>query len=999
FTNLQAQYFGRNKPRYQKFDFEVYESPHFEVYHYLENEDLRHQLTQYSEDWYLLHQAILQDTFRHKNPILFYNNHADFQQTNAISGSLSVGTGGVTEGFKNRVVMPITPSHQQTHHVLGHELVHAFQYHLLTTGDSTSLRSIQNLPLWLVEGLAEYLSIGRVDAHTAMWMRDAVLRDDVPTIKELANPRYFPYRYGQAFWAFLTGTYGDGIIRPFFIETAKVGLEAAIQLVLKTNIETLSGRWVSALETQYGSVASSGKERKVGKRILFADNAGRMNISPVISPNGKYVVFFSEQRLFSLDLYLAEAINGKIVRRLASTTREGHIDDFSSLESAGTWSPDSRRFALVAFKKGQQILLIKDIRTGKTLEEIEIEGVPAISNPAWSPDGKKILFTGLVDGQSDLYMVQLKNKKVTQLTNDEWSTVQANWSPNGEQIVFATDQISRQNGRTFGKWTFNLATLDLASRDINPISVFPGADNLNPLFDAEGNILFLSNRDGYRNIYRYKVAEEQVDQLTDLMTGVSGITPYSPALSVARKRDRLVFSHYSNNQYAIYQTAIKNLTQRPVSALDVDMTAATLPVANGDHKDVVSGNLAKLDLLQPLEDNLFKEKKYVPKFRLDHVGGGAGVGIAAGNAFGNPTALAGGVDMLFSDILGNNQLYTGLSLNGEIQDLGGQLVYINRKNKIAWGARLSHIPFRTGQSFLGGIDTLNLGDGLQVPAQLVVADLWRIFEDQAGVFAQWSLSKTQRFELGGAFTRYSYRIDRFNNYYDEFGRLLVQERERIDAPDGFNLLSVNAAFVGDNSYFGIASPLQGYRYRLAAEKFFGEWDFYRLTADFRKYQYLKPISLAFRALHFGNYGQTNGQLINSQFVGNPIFVRGYGINAFDRFQEWGLDIDQLTGSKLLVTNFEIRLPFTGPERLSAISSKFLFSELALFVDGGLTWDSFDEFRNDPEQINSVRPQPILSTGLSLRVNLFGALIVEPYYAFPIQQNTRGVFGLNIVPGW
>ena len=176
--SLEAQYFGRNKPNYETFEFEVLRSPHFTLYHYLRNEALAGQFLGQAEEWYSLHQHVLRDTIKESNPIVLFGNHADFQQTNTIGGNIGVGTGGVTEAFKNRVVMPIAMSNQQTHHVLGHELVHAFQYNMILNGDSTSMRNLGNLPLWMIEGLAEYLSIGGVDAHTAMWMRDAVLHDD-----------------------------------------------------------------------------------------------------------------------------------------------------------------------------------------------------------------------------------------------------------------------------------------------------------------------------------------------------------------------------------------------------------------------------------------------------------------------------------------------------------------------------------------------------------------------------------------------------------------------------------------------------------------------------------------------------------------------------------------------------------------------------------------------------------------------------------------------------
>ena len=75
-----GQYFGKNKPRYTNFDFKVTNSPHFEVYSYLRKKDEVEKLIQWSEIWYDHHEHILNDTFNHHNPLVFYNNHADFQQ-------------------------------------------------------------------------------------------------------------------------------------------------------------------------------------------------------------------------------------------------------------------------------------------------------------------------------------------------------------------------------------------------------------------------------------------------------------------------------------------------------------------------------------------------------------------------------------------------------------------------------------------------------------------------------------------------------------------------------------------------------------------------------------------------------------------------------------------------------------------------------------------------------------------------------------------------------
>ncbi|WP_370687716.1 basic secretory protein-like protein [Pedobacter deserti] len=212
---VNAQYFGQNRVRYKNEKFKVLQTPHFELYYYLKNEKMVKKFAEDAETWYKMHQEVFRDTFFKKNPIILYNNHPDFQQTTALQGEVGVGTGGVTEAFKNRVIMPVMELNNQTRHVLGHELVHAFQYHILLEKDSMGLENISQIPLWMIEGMAEYLSVGKVDAFTSMWMRDALLNRDIPSLKDLTNSnKYFPYRYGQAFWTFIGSRYGDTTIVP-----------------------------------------------------------------------------------------------------------------------------------------------------------------------------------------------------------------------------------------------------------------------------------------------------------------------------------------------------------------------------------------------------------------------------------------------------------------------------------------------------------------------------------------------------------------------------------------------------------------------------------------------------------------------------------------------------------------------------------------------------------------------------------------------------------------
>lgn len=1013
-----AQYFGRNKPRYEKFDFRVYQSPHFDVYNYLPEKGPVQEVATWAEQWYQLHQAILQDTFSARNPIILYADHADFQQTNTISGSIGVGTGGVTEAFKNRVVMPLTQSKQQTHHVLGHELVHAFQYNMILGGDSTNIENLGNLPLWMVEGLAEYMSIGRFDAHTSMWMRDAVLNDDVPSFRDLDKmDKYFPYRWGQVFWAFITGLYGDEVIEPLFMLTAKYGFDAACDTLFNVKSKELSDLWVSSIKKYYGDFIGERKENPAGRSLLSKENAGRINIAPVLSPDGKYVIFLSEKNLFTTDLFLASAANGDIIRLVASTARDGHIDEFDYIESAGTWSPDSKQFAFVGVSKGDNILIIKEAFSGKTVEEYFLEGVPAFRNPAWSPDGKSIVVSGMVDGITDLFQLDLRSKKVKRLTNDDYAELLPAWSDDGRYIAYSTDRLSQRQGRNNGKWTFNLATYDVAGGYSTDIEVFPGADNLNPVFDVDGNLIFLSNRDGYRNIYRYEPQSGKVYQLTDLLTGASGITSYAPAITVSRseRRNRFLYTHFYEGDYAIYSAKPEDFLNVEVDPEKVDFTAAMLPHFNKKASTVVDNQLEQIDTLPGAGSLVFSEEKYKPKFRLDFASGGGGVGV--GNFFGPMAGAAGAVNLYFSDMLGDHQLFTSLTMNGELVDVAGSVAYLNQKNRIGWGVSYSHFPFyRTTGDVLLGLDTLQDNNGFLYPVWHYQRLDLRNFEDQVSVFAQYPFSTILRLEGGANYAFYYSRLNSVDTYVDIFTlQTLMVDREKLDpVTSGVPFLrgqiaSAYAALIGDNSFFGVASPLKGHRYRLGVGKYYngfgsreymGDIDLWSFTADYRHYLRLSPVTLAARVTYHGFYGDNSERFIQ-QNLGFPWNVRGYFSNAsLDILRDNGKSTEILTGSKMLLASAEVRLPFTGPERLSLIRSRVFFTEISVFFDGGLAWDTGVELR-DPESKEwfSATASPVFSTGVSLRVNLFGALILEPYYAFPLMKETRGVFGINFTPGW
>jgi Tol biopolymer transport system component len=973
-----AQYFGRNKVQYRSFKFQVLKTEHFDIYYYPEEAEGAAIVARMAERWRWRLTRFFSHDLRGRQALILYAAPAHFRQTNAIEGLVGEGTGGATEALKRRIVLPMAGSLADTDHVLGHEMVHAFQFDM-TGADPResefSLPGILQFPLWFAEGMAEYLSIGPVHAQTAMWLRDAALTEKLPHVKDLDDPKLFPYRWGHAFWAYIGATYGDRAVVSLLRSAANPRFDmTGFALQLGTTPDALTEGWHKSIRAAIDLMRADLPELSSQPRLLISEDngAGRLNVGPRVSPDGRYIAFFSEKDRFSVDLYLASTETGKIERKLVETATDPHFDSLQFLNSAGAWRPDGRELVVTAVRAGRPVLAFIDPRNGKVQREIVLPELDDAMNPAWLPDARSLVVSGNRGGLTDLYQVELPSGRVTALTSDPFADLEPVVSPDGKTIVFVTERYSTDLEQ-LRPGALRLARLDLATKAVHPIQAFLEGKHLSPQISADGKMVtFIADPDGVSNLYRIGIEGGPVLRLTAMVTGIAGITTTSPALSFAPGTGRLAFSVFERDGHAVYLLDEKDtvamvppeVSRRAASITATAPVSSLLSRATGDVARLLDDPVRGL----PLPGAPTESLPYKRGLKLDAIS--QPMVYAGVNSFGG--FIGGSMAALFSDMLGDRILAADATLASDVDDLGGGFTYINRRHRWNWAASLRVDPYRGGY-----LDFEDSADGTTTTVREVVErQIYR-----GGSFATaFPFSTSTRFELAGSANMVAFNRDVRERVYNRATEELVSRNDYEETlAKSLRLGEVRVALVHDSSFYGATSPILGRRWRFETRSTRGSLQFNTAVADWRQYLMpVRPVTVAFRALHVGRYGRDAEHLqLAKYYAGHQQLIHGYGFGEFEPGECGAFErntclvFDRLAGSRLLVMNAEVRAPLLGLFRGEIHYGSYVPLEIAAFFDAGVAWSIGSKpalFGGDRDLVRSY--------GAALRANIFGFITLE-----------------------
>ncbi len=810
--SAQYGYFGQNKIQYRRFDWRVLRGEHVDLYYYPEEEELGRVALAYAEASYDTLERRFNHAVTRRIPLIVYASHSDFEQTNILPFIPPEGLLGVTEFLKRRVALPFRGSYAEFRHTIRHELVHVFQLSLAaqTFGRYPRFRQV-GMPLWWTEGLAEFFSAGE-DSRDDMVLRDMTIDGHLPSLTDLAYAYGgLVYPVGGSIHRFLAERYGEWRILELYNDIWKYnGFDAALLGVYGRTVDQLSDEWQYWMRQHYYPAVASQPPLAITARKL-TDLAIKPTAYQLPGDSTPSFLFFSPRSGYTT-IY-AENLAGRGRRPVVQGERSEQFESFHFFESRIDVSADG--VAAFSSKYAERdALFFWDLRKSKVVGRYQFPELVSILSPAWAPDGKSVVFSGLsVSGYSDLYRLWLADGggRLERLTSDRYEDLDPTISPDGATVVFSSDRTP------FGaSGAHNLFALELATGAIRYLTYGSWRDEA-PRW-REGRIYFASDRDGTFQVYSID-ATGNGRRETRSLNGA-----FDPEW-VPGPQGGLLFGGFADLSFNIYVAPPLHDAQSSFTLAASD----SLPAPAWTWGELSHPQYARVD-----------GTPYERKFTLDFAAGDAAVAPGLGSAQG--------AVFVFSDLLSDHLLYLSLSsfqgagFGTLLDNVSGTAFYLNQSRRINWGVG----AFRQRGLFYEG-------------------DFSTLFEERSyGAFAQVRYPFNRFRRIVG-----EYRIERSDR--------LDLTTQDVDEPRRVGWLVSNyLTYVKDNTLWLSTGPIDGERYNLTGglvnDLSHGRFDSWLVSADVRKYLRMSLHSaLALRVLGYTSGGE-RPRRVN---IGGSWALRGY----------------------------------------------------------------------------------------------------------------------------
>ena len=286
---------------------------------------------------------------------------------------------------------------------------------------------------------------------------------------------------------------------------------------------------------------------------VSAGAAGVTATSEGVSDTGAIAV---ELPVFALSI-VGEG-NYEVYVMNADGSAVANLTNNAAYDYVRAWSPDGRKIVFTSRRDGNDEIYVMNA-DGSAVVNLTNNGAFDLSF-GWSPDGQKIGFYSTRDGNGDVYVMNADGSAVANLTNNAALDYAAAWSPDGRKIAFS----SRRDGND------EIYVMNADGSAQTRLTNRPSHRDVDPAWSPDGRKIAFVQDDG-GEIYVMNADGSAVVNLTN-NAAWDGSPAWSP------DGQKIAFQSYRDGNPEIYVmnvdgSAVVNLT---INALD-DASAAWSP--------------------------------------------------------------------------------------------------------------------------------------------------------------------------------------------------------------------------------------------------------------------------------------------------------------------------------------------------------------------------------------------------------------------------------------
>ena len=916
-------YWGKNRVKYDRFDWHIYETDHFEIYYYPELEEHLERVAGYAESAYQEVSARLRHDLACAVPLIGFKTHSEFEQQNVFPGASPEGVGAFAEPARNRIVLPIDEEPDGLYRLITHELTHIFEFDIIPRG---IIR--QGVPLWVDEGLADHLA-GVWRPLDIMQVRDVAVSDTVPEMSRFQSYGGFAsgrvvYNLGHAVFEFIESRWGDNGIRSFMFALRRSSVGGggdAYEEAFDLEAEEFDEEFKQYLRERFEPFEEKEQPSDYGRNLAPDPLRSRypVLISIEASPSGEVIAAAALNRKNrELDVVLVSAHTGEVIRNLTEPFDQDLGFQYISMLGLRfntvpwlSWAPDGDHIAYFVRRNKHKSLVIQNVVTRDIEQIIDLDMVDEPESPDFSPDGRSVVFSARNRAVGDIYRIDLATHEVTNLTEDDLADYGPIYAPDGNSIL----HLKRISGNN------KLFRFDLATGERTQVT-FGTHDEGGAQFIDERTIVFASTavdpgspidpevaRDGeIFNVWTLDLENGELNQYTDTATG--NVNPVLIAPDEDGGPDRFAFITYYESEYGLHTVE----REEPV------FTAVT--------SDFGSAGGALIDFQAPLTHTLIgANARQKGAFENMFLEGRPPINVGMTSA----GDFLGGTQITFADVLGDQQFSLLAYSVMQYRTLG--LSYANLAGRLqfavqGYSQQQYFYGYFPGYGFNPGLGFLSRDDAIAVRSI-----------NGGSMFAIWPFDRFRRVELTAGLFSYKEQFDNEflqaqSNAYQQanFGTVLFRD-------GGFMPLGIN--FIQETTVFREFGPIAGNTFRVAYEYAPSLGQFLsRQSLDLDGRYYLRIAEtgvLALRARGFRSWGEYP----DFYYFGGNSDMRGY-------------DYLEFIGHKTFFANAELRFPLveamaTPIGVLGGIRGSFFFN----FGMAGFNNQSLTAWSRDPEVVRPI----------------------------------------------